>query len=401
MIKENKKTFQLGELVALKRGYDLPDSKRTAGNYPIISSSGMSGSHNEYRVEGPGVVTGRYGTLGEVFYVAKRFWPLNTTLYVHDYKGNSPRFISYYLRTVLSGNFNAAGAVPGVNRSVLHTLGVPKPPREQHKITAILSAYDDLIENNRRRIAWLENMAEEIYREWFVRMRFPGYRQVKVKRGVPEGWDVTRLTDMVDFLSGHPFKSETYSSVGKYGIVTIKNVQDGFFVPECSDYIEDVPSSMKPHCHLKTGDMLMSLTGHVGRVCHVCGDNLLLNQRVAKLVPKLPHSSQFVFWTFNNKSMIQLIENLSLGSTAQLNLSPKLLGKQNMIRPSLELMQKFEETTVPLLKTKLSLFQQNIILETMGERLLPRLMSGKLDVQPLNITFPPSMVKNFEPASSS
>ena len=264
-------TFQLGELVTLKRGYDLPESKRTAGNYPIISSSGMSGSHNEYRVEGPGVVTGRYGTLGEVFYVAKRFWPLNTTLYVHDYKGNSPRFISYYLRTVLSGDFNAAGAVPGVSRSVLHRLGVPEPPCEQNKIAAILSAYDDLIETNRGRIAWLEKMGEEIYREWFVRLRFPGHRQVKVKRGVPEGWEVTRLTDMVDFLSGHPFKSETYSPVGRYGIVTIKNVQDGFFVPECSDYVEEVPSTMKQHCYLQTGDMLMSLTGQVGRVCHVCG----------------------------------------------------------------------------------------------------------------------------------
>ena len=189
MNEKTKKTFRLGELVTLKRGYDLPESRRTAGNYPIISSSGMSGSHNEYEVEGPGVVTGRYGTLGEVFYIANRFWPLNTSLYVHDFKGNSPRFISYYLRTVLSGNFNAAGAVPGVNRSVLHKLGVPKPPREQNKIAAILSAYDELIENNRRRIALLEKMAEEIYREWFVRMRFPGHAQVKVARGVPEGWE--------------------------------------------------------------------------------------------------------------------------------------------------------------------------------------------------------------------
>ena len=120
--RKRKKTFHLGELVTLKRGYDLPESKRTPGDYPIISSSGMSGSHNEYRVEGPGVVTGRYGTLGEVFYVANPFWPLNTTLYVHDYKGSNPRFISYYLRTVLSGNFNTAGAVPGVSRSVLHKL---------------------------------------------------------------------------------------------------------------------------------------------------------------------------------------------------------------------------------------------------------------------------------------
>ena len=145
----------------------------------------------------------------------------------------------------------------------------------------------------------------------------------------------------------------------------------------------------------------MSLTGHVGRVCHVCGDNLLLNQRVAKLVPRLPHSSQFVFFTFNNKSMIHLIENLSLGCTAQLNLSPSLLGKQTMVRPSLALISQFEETTLPILKVKLSLFQQNMILAAMRERILPRLMSGKLDVEHLDIKFPPSLVNEVEAVSSS
>ena len=400
MREERRTTFQLGDLVTLKRGYDLPGSSRIPGNYPIISSSGISGSHNEYRVEGPGVVTGRYGTLGEVFYVADRFWPLNTSLYVSDFKGNSPRFMSYYLRTVLSGNFNAAGAVPGVNRSVLHKLAVPKPPREQNKIAAILSGYDDLIEQNRRRIGLLEQMAEEIYREWFGRLRFPGYRFVRVKRGVPEGWEVTKLSDMVDFLSGHPFKSEAYSPAGKYGIVTIKNVQEGFFIPDCTDFIEEVPSSMKDHCYLQTGDLLMSLTGHVGRVCHVCGDNLLLNQRVAKLVPRLPNSSQFVFFTFNNKNMIHLIENLSLGCTAQLNLSLNLLGRQKVVRPSLELLRKFEETTLPFLKVKLSLYRQNMILNAMRERLLPRLMSGKLAVDHYKIKFPPSLVNGVQAVSS-
>ena len=84
----------LGEVCELKRGYDLPTSRREPGDVPIVSSSGITGFHSEAKVSGPGVVTGRYGTLGEVFYLDTDFWPLNTALYVRDFKGNEPRFDS-------------------------------------------------------------------------------------------------------------------------------------------------------------------------------------------------------------------------------------------------------------------------------------------------------------------
>ncbi|WP_293652912.1 restriction endonuclease subunit S, partial [Thiolapillus sp.] len=82
----------LGDVVNLKRGYDLPKKKRVDGEFPIVSSSGISGFHVEAKVKGPGVVTGRYGTLGEVFYISGDFWPLNTALYVQDFKGNNRKF---------------------------------------------------------------------------------------------------------------------------------------------------------------------------------------------------------------------------------------------------------------------------------------------------------------------
>ena len=94
------KECTLGDVVELKRGYDLPKRLRTQGPYPVVSSSGISGSHSEPKVKGPGVATGRYGTLGEVFYIENDFWPLNTALYVKDFKGNDPKFISYFLRTI-------------------------------------------------------------------------------------------------------------------------------------------------------------------------------------------------------------------------------------------------------------------------------------------------------------
>jgi type I restriction enzyme S subunit len=120
---------KIGDLLTLKRGYDLPETKRVPGNFPVVSSSGISGSHNEKKASAPGVVTGRYGTLGEVFMIEADYWPLNTALYVSDFKGNSPRFVFHFLRHSLEGLQSDKAAVPGVNRNLLHSLPVIWPPK--------------------------------------------------------------------------------------------------------------------------------------------------------------------------------------------------------------------------------------------------------------------------------
>jgi type I restriction enzyme, S subunit len=141
-------TTKLGDVVTLKRGYDLPSSIRELGDVPVVSSSGVTGQHNVAKVNGPGVVTGRYGTLGEVFFIDKDFWPLNTSLYVQHFKGNVPRFIAYFLRQVLSQLSSDKAAVPGVNRNDLHAKTVRLPdPKIQERIADTLATYDDLIEN--------------------------------------------------------------------------------------------------------------------------------------------------------------------------------------------------------------------------------------------------------------
>ena len=156
----------LGDVVNLKRGYDLPQSARVAGSFPVVSSSGVTDFHAEAKVKAPGVVTGRYGTLGQVFYIKSDYWPLNTSLYVQDFKGNDPRFIAYFLGSLSFGSQNAAGAVPGVNRNHLHAMKVRIPiPPVQQRIAGILSAYDELIENSQLRIKMLESIARTIYSE--------------------------------------------------------------------------------------------------------------------------------------------------------------------------------------------------------------------------------------------
>ena len=121
---------RLADLCNLKRGHDLPTSTRTAGPIPVISSSGTSGTHSETNVRGPGVVTGRYGTIGKVFYIETDYWPLNTTLFVDDFKGNPPRFIFHALGEVNFQNYTDKAAVPGVNRNHLHEEPMVLPPME-------------------------------------------------------------------------------------------------------------------------------------------------------------------------------------------------------------------------------------------------------------------------------
>lgn len=185
----------LGEVATLHRGYDLPSGQRRPGAIPVVSSSGITGFHDEPKCLPPGVVTGRYGTLGEVFFVDVPFWPLNTALYVSDFHDNDARFVSYFLQCQGLGSQDGAAAVPGVNRNVLHRMPALRPPLlTQRKIAAILSAYDDLIANHRRRARILEEMMQRIYQGWFTDFKYPGHDRVElVESGLglcPAGWSV-------------------------------------------------------------------------------------------------------------------------------------------------------------------------------------------------------------------
>ena len=225
----------LGEVIELKRGYDLPQRKRTPGDIPLVSSSGVTYYHTEAKVRGPGVVTGRYGTLGEVFFVPSDFWPLNTTLYVQDFKGNDPRFVSYFLRGLDFSAYSDKAAVPGLNRNHLHRAVVryPSDIAEQRAIAHVLGTLDDKIELNRRMCETLEAMARALFQSWFVdfepvlakmegRWRpgeslpglpaehyhlFPDTLVPSALGDIPEGWEVKRIEDVAERVAMGPFGS--------------------------------------------------------------------------------------------------------------------------------------------------------------------------------------------------
>ncbi len=153
-------TGRLEDLVTLQRGYDIAKREFQNGPYPVISSSGVIGRHAHHKSGGPGVLVGRKGTLGTVHYCSTPYFPHSTALWSRDFHGNHPRFVYYFLQTIRLERFDSGAANPTLNRNHIHSLPIRIPPREtQAKIAAALAAYDELIDNNLRRIEILEEMA--------------------------------------------------------------------------------------------------------------------------------------------------------------------------------------------------------------------------------------------------
>ena len=190
-------SVKLSDLVFFQRGFDITQAQQKPGPYPVISSSGVTSFHDEFKASGPGVVIGRKGTLGSIHFTAGDYWPHDTTLWSKDFKENSPRFSYYFLHTLDFKRFDVGNSNPTLNRNHIHDIPITIPPCPiQDSIASILSTYDDLIENNRRRMALLEESARLLYREWFVRLRFPGHEHTRIIDGVPEGWERTTLGNL-------------------------------------------------------------------------------------------------------------------------------------------------------------------------------------------------------------
>ena len=282
-----------------------------------------------------------------------------------------------WIRNYAANSMTGASGRQRADIKFIQKAKVQFPPlATQQKVASILSAYDSQIENNQKRIKLLEQMAENLYKEWFVRFRFPDYENAEFEGGMPKGWTRCKLGDLIDFQNGFAFKSETFVPEGKYKVITIKNVQDGQFDSSNADRVEDIPKGMPSYCKLSEGDILLSLTGNVGRVCHVIGDNMLLNQRVAKI--KSSHS-HFAYCMLRTPAMFAYLNMIAYG-TAQLNLSPIKAANLKIIKPTESIMEAFDKVVAPLFSSVFNLYNQIDFLSSQRDLLLPRLISGKLSI---------------------
>ncbi|MGL4483834.1 MAG: restriction endonuclease subunit S, partial [Anaerovoracaceae bacterium] len=151
------KESRVDEIAPLQRGFDLPSYKVKEGKYPVCCSNGIVGYHNKYAVKGPGVYTGRSGTIGKVFYIEEDFWAHNTSLWVTKFVDTLPKFTFYLFTRIDFSKYNAGSTVPTLNRNDIHSLKVYIPSiKEQEKIAHILTKWQDAITLQEKLIAKLE-----------------------------------------------------------------------------------------------------------------------------------------------------------------------------------------------------------------------------------------------------
>ena len=375
----------LGNIINLKRGYDLPSQHRKKGIVPIISSSGITDYHSEAAKTGEGVVTGRYGTLGQIFYINGDYWPLNTTLYVQDFKGNNPRFIYYFLKTLNIEKFNAASAVPGLDRNVLHKIEVNFISHlpTQRKIASILSAYDDLIENNLKRIKLLEEKAQLHYQELMQEMNYS-----KTKRE-------EYIKDCLAFYIGGGWGEEDY----KEGFTEPAFVIRGTDIPDTrSGNVSGIPlrfhkTSNLASRKLQGGDIVFEISN--GQINNI-GRTVLISDRLigqfekpvmcasfAKLLRINERLSPEFFYLYLNEGQKNgLLYQYKSNSANGINnfAFETFIDEVKITIPKDTELNLFTEKVKPIFTLVSILGEQNSKLREARDILLPRLMSGQIEV---------------------
>ena len=374
------KKITFDEFVRLNRGFDLPESKIVDGEYPVVASTNIKAYHNAYKVKPPVVVTGRSGSLGKVQYIDSKCWPLNTSLYSKDFRGNNPKYIYYFLQTMHLEQYNAGAGVPTLNQNHLQQLKiVVHDIDEQKKVSYILSAYDNLIENNNKRIKLLEQMAENLYKEWFVRFRFPGYENTKFVDDIPSDWQILRMSDFCYVTDG---THDTPKSVNDDGVplVTGKCIKNGFI-----DFNEPYNISYQDHesiskrSGLKTGDILFSNIGTVGTTCLVNYDREFSVKNVIILKPDNIKVSNYLYSWLNSDSIQAIFATQTNGASQQF-VGLNFMRRFKILVPNANVLDLYSDRIKPIRTEIVKLHDINENLVKQRDMLLPRLMSGKLEV---------------------
>lgn len=254
----------------------------------------------------------------------------------------------------------------------------------QHRIASILSIYDSLIENNTKRIRLLEKMAENLYKEWFVRFRFPGHENVEMENGLPKGWKVMHIKDIATLKSGFAFKSEWFVSEG-CGVAKIKDIGETFMDLSNLSYVCEDNCKKAQRFILKEGMLTIALTGAtIGKISIVPKHSTCIytNQRLGKFfVENQPIDSlPFLYCLFSQESMVQDIINLANSSSAQPNISPEQINNIKFTCDE-KIIDKYNQMLKGYFQIMIDLHCQNSLLARQRDLLLPRLMSGKLEVK--------------------
>ena len=368
----------LSDFVLLQRGYDLPKSQRKDGTVPVVASTGIVGYHNEAKVAGPGVVIGRSGSIGGGQYIEEDFWPLNTTLWAKDFKGNNPRFTYYLLKSIDFTRFNAGAGVPTLNRNHIASLRIrPFSRAEQDHIAEVLAAYDDLIENNRRRIQLLEQAARLLYREWFVHFRFPGHEHTRIIEGVPEGWVRGTIGDLGEVITGKtPSKKKPEYFGSDLPFIKTPDMHGNAIVVNTEESLSEEGAKTQAKKTLPPRSILVSCIGTVGAVAFNASP-AQTNQQINSIVPK---NDLVRYWAyFMAKELKPLLEGMGGGATMA-NVNKSKFSRISVVIPSKQLLILFSNFAKPVFDQIENLSISNARLAKARDLLLPKLMNGEIAV---------------------
>lgn len=332
--------IELGEMFILQRGFDLPSRNRRAGSVPIVSSAGPYDFHDVFQVKHPGVVTGRYGTIGEVYYLEENFWPLNTTLYVRDFKGNYPQFVYYLLKTVDFASHSGKSGVPGINRNDIHQLRVLRPPLcEQTAIANALSDVDNLITSLEKLITKKRAIKTATMQQLLTgKTRLPGFdkhpkgmQQTELGE-IPEDWSIATVRELVQVpVTDGPHMTPIFMDSG-VPFLSVNNLVDNKIDLSNLRYISKKDDELfSRKCKPKKGDLLLGKAASVGKIAIVETElDFNIWSPIALIRVRANNVAKYFFYCFQTEMLTKQIlfltnsssqGNIGMGDIEQLKLA--------------------------------------------------------------------------------
>ena len=363
------------------------DAKRVYSSEKSITEKGLNNSATQLLYPGDIIISAR-GTVGEVAQIG-RAMAFNQSCYGLRAKDSYSSDFLYYVLKYQVKYLKAVANGAVFDTIVLNTfdkmkLYVPEL-YIQKKIAKILSAYDDLIEANNRRIELLEQTAQELYQEWFVRFRFPEHEKVKFENGLPEGWDVVKLGDYVEIKGGKrlPEGKSLCSEETEHPYIRIRDITSSKFIclNENLEYIDNETFDIIKRFTVKPKDILISIVGTIGAIACV-GKSLKganLTENCIKLININYFTSDFLYHFLNSDAGKGTIQAGIVGAT-----QPKLpiynIKRIKLLKPQIDVINKFTMMVEPIDQEIMNLMDHNRNLAVQRALLLPRLISGKLEV---------------------
>ncbi len=378
------KEVTLNDIAYLNYGKSLTSVSRKKGSIPVYSSSGITGLHDRALVNEEGIIIGRKGNVGSVFYSNQPFYCIDTAYYIKKSELKCDiKYLYYLLKTLKLDRLNEDSAIPGLNRDTAHsqTFYYPESIETQHRIAQILSTMDDKIELNRQINVTLEAIAQTIFKEWFVNFNFPGATNELVESElgmIPKGWRVGNLGDFGEIVCGKtPSKTNEKFFGGNIPFIKIPDMHNSVFIVETSDTLSNEGALSQKNKFLPPNSIIVSCIATIGLVS-LTAEESQTNQQINAIIPSRDILTYYVYFTAKNIKD-QLME-LGSGGSATLNVNTSSFLNIKCIIPSEDALSSFDFLVRTFFERILSIQQELITISRCRDELLPKLMSGEIDL---------------------